>query len=202
MTNRDQQKSFAFHAGMFLENPLLVKTKYFVLFGLRAFVLLRFNTNPSRFIYAIYKNVSSEVVEWHKLLVFSFPQVHIPKILNVTFVKRNSLCWISPMTCVLIQNCIYVICRVFGGILCMCLSIKPRFAFLLLMTVEKVKRMQGNLTLVVSWNVGENQVMEWGAVAWKSFRCPLREVKFKVDVFQRISHFLKCVLLIEYNRVD
>lgn len=42
------------------------------------------------------------------------------------------------------------------------------------MTVEKVKKMQGNLTLVVSWNVGENQEM------------PPREVKFKLDACQRI----------------
>lgn len=36
-------------------------------------------------------------------------------------------------------------------------------------------------------------------MAWKSFRRSLREVKFKVDVFRRISHFLKRVSLIEYN---
>lgn len=36
-------------------------------------------------------------------------------------------------------------------------------------------------------------------MAWKSFRHLLREVKFKVNVFRSISHFLKCVLLIECN---
>lgn len=134
--------------------------------------------------------------------MFAFPQVHSPK-LKMSLVWKESVCVGLVLWLVLVQNCIYVICRVFGGNLRMCLSLKPGFAFLLLMTVEKVKRMQGNLTLVVSWNVGENPVMEWGALAWKSFRYPLRGVKFKVDVFQRISHFLKCVLFMEYfNSVD
>lgn len=131
--------------------------------------------------------------------MFTFPQVHTPK-LKMSLVWKERVCvdLVPWLVCWYeMAYTLYVECL--GETVCICLRIKPRFAFLLLMTVEKVKRMQGNLTLVVSWNVGENPAMEWGVVAWKSFRHPLREVKFKVDVFQRISHFLKCVLLMEYN---
>lgn len=174
---REISKSPLLFTRVCFQIPQLAKTKYFVLFGFIAFVLLHFNTNRSRFIYAIDKTVSLHVY-------FSTSYI-LPKVFNVTCVKRNSLCWFSPRMCVLVQNCIYFICRVFGGkLLCMCLSTKPRFAFLSLMTVEKVKRMQGNLTLVVSWNVGENQVMEWGAMAWKfldthSEKSSLKQMCFK-----------------------
>lgn len=92
------------------QSPQLAKTKYFVLLGLSAFVLSGFNTNPNSFIYAIY-TVSSAATQWHKLLLSTFPQVHAPKTSNVTCVKRNRLCWLSP--CVPVQNCIYILCRVF-----------------------------------------------------------------------------------------
>lgn len=45
--------------------------------------------------------------------------------------------------------------------------IKQRFDLFLLITAVKDKRMQENLTLVVSWNVGENQVMQWAGVDCK-----------------------------------
>lgn len=139
-------------------------------------------------------NTSSSCFLFHKYI--------LPKCSMSLAWKEKHWCGLNSMTCVRVQNCIYVICRVFGGHLRMCLSIKPSFAFLLLMTVEKAKRMQGNLTLVVSWNVGENQVMEQGAVAWESLSYPFRGVKCKGDVFQRLPHFLGCVLLTDSNGVN
>lgn len=58
LNNRDQQKSFAFYTGMFLETPTC-KNKVLCVAWLKC-ICVNLNTNPSSCIYAIYKKVSSE----------------------------------------------------------------------------------------------------------------------------------------------
>lgn len=107
---------------------------------------------------------------------------------KMALVRKEIVCVDSVLACwYKIAYTVYLECL--GGNCCVCACIKPRSAFLLLMTVEKVKRMQENLTLVVSWSVGENQVMQWGFVAWKCSRHPFK-VKFKSLFFKEF--FLMC----------
>lgn len=64
--------------------------------------------------------------------------------------------------------------------------IKQRFDLFLLITAVMDKTMQENLTLVVSWNVGENQVMQWAGVDCKPLGSHTERVRCSINNFLRI----------------
>jgi len=72
----------------------------------------------------------------------------------------------------------------------MSFCIKQRFDLFLLITAVMDKTMQENLTLVVSWNVGENQVMQWAGVDCKPLGSHTERVRCSINNFLRLFwHF-------------
>lgn len=102
--NRDQQKSFAFHTGSFPEPPTS-KNKALCVAWLKCICVISFNTNPSSFTYAIY-TVFSAAIQSHRPCVY-FSTSTCPESLQCHLCEKK----FSP--CVPVQNCIYILCRVF-----------------------------------------------------------------------------------------
>lgn len=99
--------------------------------------------------------------------------------------KHTSLCWFYTIICVSGQCWVYEKRRAFA----MCAKsscIKQRFDLFLSITAVKDKMMQENLTLVVSWNVGENQVMQWAGVDCKPLGSHTQTVRCSINNFLRI----------------
>lgn len=102
---------------------------------------------------------------------------------NIIRVKKHtSLCWFYTIICVSGQCWVYEKLWVLSKSSC----IKQRFDLFLLITVVKDKRMQENLTLVVSWNVGENQVVQWAGVDCKPLGSPTETVRSSINNSSRI----------------
>ena len=121
MNNRDQQKSFAFYTGMFPAPPTC-KNKVLCVAWLKCICVPLFEHKSKQFYIC-----NLQKCAFRNRRVTQAPHVYFStstfsKTYNVTCVKRKCLCWFSPVTCVLVQNCIYVICRVFGGNCCVRVS--------------------------------------------------------------------------------
>lgn len=141
------------------------KTKLVVLTSSHLFVLLKSNKNLGKFMYAVAKICHQSITPSNTNLCVIFHNC----------LRKHNLCEKEYKFVLIIYHylCVWRVLSIWDMVECLqwVLSksscIKQRFDLFLLITAVKDKRMQENLTLVVSWNVGENQVMQWAGVDCK-----------------------------------
>lgn len=153
------------------------KTKLVVLSSPHLFVLLKCNTNLGKFMYAgtkichwsITTSNTNFCVIFHKCL-----RKHNPceKECKFVLIVYHYLC---------LDSVEYTLVERLQCVLSMSSCIKQRFDLFLLITAVKDKKMQENLTLVVSWNVGENQVMQWAGVDCKPLGWHTERVRCSIN---------------------
>lgn len=160
------------------------KTKVIVLTSSHLFVLLKSNTNLGKFMYAVTKICHQSIITsntnlcviFHKCLRkhnFMWKRIQVCVDFIPLFVCLDSVKYerhVERLQCVLSKSS----------------CIKQRFDFFLLITAVMDKTMQENLTLVVSWNVGENQVMQWAGVDCKPLGSHTERVRCCINNFLRI----------------
>lgn len=160
------------------------ETKLLVLSSSHLFVLLKSNTNLGKFMYAVNKNLPSEYKKKQYKPLCYFSQV--PTETKSTW-KSIQVCVDFIRLFVCLDSVEYM--RSVERLQCVLSKsscIKQRFDLFLSITAVKDKMMQENLTLVVSWNVGENQVMQWAGVDCKPLGSHTQTVRCRINNFLRI----------------